>query len=74
MNQWWQRMISDKFKRFTLDSNPNHIFGIKSAIIWGENEGSATPLLYLRKPKSVSQEDYDDMVKRIKISFSKEAK
>ena len=37
----------------------------------GENEW--TPVLYFRKPKHVSQEDYERLMHRIRISIPKEA-
>lgn len=65
--------IVDEIKSFEFDRNKNRIFGIKSGIIWGySNKSNAIfPLLYLSKPKSISEEDFRDLLDRIEISIKK---
>lgn len=63
----------NKIRSFELDKNKNKVFGIKSAIIWGHNKDSngCFPMLYLTKPKHVSQEDYNELLNKIDISIRK---
>lgn len=67
--------ILDKIKSFEFDKNRNKIFGIKSAIIWGHSKGTngIFPLLYLYKPKHISQEEYEELINSIEISFIKKS-
>lgn len=57
-------------KAFELDKKPN-VFGLKSAVIWGHSSKSNSmyPLLYLRKPKGISQEEYTQLLDAIQIKF-----
>lgn len=63
--------IFKNIRSFEFDKNKKHIFGIKSAIIWGHSSrtNGIFPLLYLRKPKSISEEDYNELIEHIEISF-----
>lgn len=63
--------ILDRVKSITYDKNRNHIFGIKSGIVWGNsNEGNEVfPLLYISKPKSVSQEDFETLLNSLQINI-----
>lgn len=63
--------ILDKIKSFEFDKNENKIFGIKSAIIWGHSNrtNGIFPLLYLRKPKHISEEEYQELINSIDIHF-----
>lgn len=61
--------ILDKIGYYEFDRNRSHIFGIKSAIVWGHEFGRSFPLLYISKPKSVSQEDFEAMLERLEITF-----
>jgi len=63
--------IFDKLKSFEFDKNKNKIYGIKSAIIWGNTETGTSPILYISKPKHVSQEDYNELLNSIDIQFIK---
>lgn len=67
------KSIFNKIKSFELDKNQNKIFGIKSAIIWGNSSenNSMFPLLYLRKPKNISDEEYSELINSIQINFKK---
>jgi len=65
--------IFDEIRAFEFDHNKNHIFGIKSAIVWGHSahSNSCFPILYLRKPKGITQEQYEELIDAIEIQFVK---
>ena len=65
--------ILDTVKSIEFDTNKKHIFGIKSGILWGHSNksNSISPLLYISKPKSVSQEDFEYMLDCLCISMFK---
>ena len=65
--------ILDKIKAFEYDKNRNKQFGVKSAIIWGySNERNGIfPLLYISKPKHISQEDYEVLLDSLRIEMVK---
>ena len=58
---------------FSIDRNKGHIFDLKSVIIWRyrpDKTGSCvySPIAYIRKPKGVSDEDFNNLINRIKIN------
>lgn len=56
--------------KIELDKNKNRIFGIKSAILWGyKNSNTSYPLIYLRKPKYMSEEEFNDILDRLEITL-----
>ena len=58
-----------KITSIEFDQNKTRVFGIKSAILWAhEGSGSSYPLLYISKPKHVSQEDYDRVISKLDIN------
>ena len=61
--------ILDKIKALTYDKNREKLYGIKSAIVWGHSKNSNTifPLLYISKPRSISQEDYELLLDKLQI-------
>ncbi len=63
--------ILDKIKSFEFDKNRNAIFGIKSGIVWGHSKDTngIFPILYISKPKSISQEDFELLLDKIDISI-----
>ena len=63
--------ILDSIKSFGYDKNRNGIFGLKSAVVWGHSKESNSifPLLYISKPKSVRQEDYELLLDKIDIEI-----
>ena len=65
--------IFNKIKSFEVDKNETKLFGIKSAIIWGNSPKANTqfPLLYLRKPKNISEEEYNELINSIEINFKR---
>lgn len=65
--------ILDKIKAFEYDKNRNKIFGIKSAIIWGRSKDTngQFPLLYISKPKYISQDDFELLLDKIDITIRK---
>jgi hypothetical protein len=54
-----------KIDKISLDKNESHAFGIKSAILWGTSGTTTSPLLYLLKPKNISEEEYNEIVDRL---------
>ena len=63
--------IFKTIRAIELDTNKKRNFGLKSAVLWGHsnNSNSCAPLLYISKPKHISQEDFDYMVSKIDIKF-----
>lgn len=64
--------ILNKLKSIEFDKNRTKIFGIKSGILWGNfDNNSSSPLLYISKPKHISQEDFEILLDKIKITLYK---
>ena len=65
--------IFDKLKSFSFDKNRTKIFGIKSGIVWGHSKSGNViqPILYISKPRNVTQEDFELMLDKIEIQFNK---
>lgn len=65
--------VFDNIRSVEVDKNKGKIFGIKSGIVWGHStkENCASPLLYLSKPKSISQKDFEELLDKIRIEFIK---
>ena len=64
--------ILNKIQSFEFDKNRGKIFGVKSAVIFGHSkEGSSFPILYISKPKHISQEDYELLLDRLDIQIRK---
>lgn len=63
--------ILNKIKSIEFDKNRSQLFGIKSGILWGHSneENSIFPLLYISKPKHLSQGDYELLLERLEISI-----
>jgi hypothetical protein len=66
-----EETIFDKIKSFEFDKNEQRIFGIKSGIIWGHSKrnNSIFPMLYISKPKNVSENDFKLLLDSIDIQF-----
>ena len=66
-----QETIFDKIKSFEFDKNEQRIFGIKSGIIWGHSKktNEMFPMLYLSKPKNISENDFKLLLNSIDIKF-----
>jgi hypothetical protein len=62
-------MILDEIESFTFDKNRKHMFGIKSAIVWGNKPGASFPLLYITKPKGIDLKDYEEILNKLSISL-----
>ncbi len=62
-----------KLRAIEFDINRKKIFGIKSGILWGySNEtNSSFPLLYISKPKHVSDEDFEILLNNLEIKIKK---
>jgi len=65
--------ILTRIKSFCFDKNRDKIFGIKSGIVWGfdKDKHSQFPMLYISKPKNISQEDFELLLDKIDIQFLK---
>ena len=63
--------IIDKIRSIEYDKNRSKIFRIKSAILWGHSKctNSTFPLLYISKPKHITQEEYEDLLDRLEINL-----
>lgn len=58
---------------FALDNGEKSL-GIKSPTLWGIEEGKMYPIVFFRKPKHISQEDFDDFMSRIEITIKADRK
>jgi len=65
--------ILEKIKSIEYDRNQNHVFGIKSGILWGhaKDRNGSFPLLYISKPRSISQEDFEEILNKLDINILK---
>lgn len=63
--------ILESIRSYEYDKNKTKVFGIKSAIIWGHSKSSNSsfPMLYISKPKNISQEDFDLLLDSIDITI-----
>lgn len=63
--------IFDGIRSFEFDRNEKHVFGLKSGVIWGHSNktNGSYPLLYISKPKSITQEEYEELLECIDIQF-----
>ena len=63
--------IFDEIKSVEFDRNRNKIFGIKSGIVWGhsKDKNSIFPLLYISKPKHITEEQFNELLDSIDINF-----
>lgn len=63
--------ILNEIRAIEYDKNRKKMFGIKSAIIWGHSRKSNSmfPLLYISKPKNISQEDYELLLNKLQINI-----
>lgn len=68
-----KKNILDGIHSFEYDKNREHIFGVKSAIIWGYSNqtNGVFPMLYISKPKHVSQEDYELLLNKLEITINR---
>ena len=41
----------------------------KSVVVWGHEQATAYPIMYIRKPKWMSQESFDNMIDKVRISL-----
>lgn len=64
--------ILKTIRSIEFDKNKKKIFGIKSAILWGHSNksNSCSPLIYITKPKHVTQEDFDEILEKLDININ----
>ena len=65
--------IFDKIRAFEYDENRTKIFRIKSGIVWGysKDTNGCFPMLYITKPKNISQEDFELLLSKLDINFDR---
>jgi hypothetical protein len=65
--------ILESIRSFEFDKNRKKIFGIKSGIVWGHSNktNGSFPMLYISKPKSISQEDFELLLDKMHIEIYK---
>jgi hypothetical protein len=65
------KTILESIKSFEFDKNRKKIFGIKSGIVWGHSNSTngMFPMLYISKPRTISQEDFELLLDKIEISI-----
>ena len=63
--------ILDGIRSFEFDRNRKGIFGIKSGIVWGHSNktNGYFRMLYISKPRNVSQEDFELLLEKLDISI-----
>jgi len=63
--------IFHEIRAIEFDRNTNHQFGVKSAILWGHSKhtNGAFPILYISKPKHISQDDFDYILNKLDIKI-----
>lgn len=62
--------VLNEIRAIEYDRNRTKLFGIKSGIVWGHHkEGGSFPLLYISKPKHVSQADFEEILNKLDISI-----
>jgi hypothetical protein len=68
--------ILESIRSYEYDKNKTKVFGIKSAIIWGHSKksNSSFPMLYISKPKNISQEDFELLLDSIDITIKEKEK
>ena len=59
-------------QKFSFSKSGEKALGIKSPILWGIEGGKMYALVYLRKPKHVSQEEFNQIIERMSLYLSKE--
>lgn len=61
--------ILEDIKSIEFDRNRTHVFGIKSGILWANSKktNGMYPILYISKPKSISQNDFEILLDSIEI-------
>lgn len=64
--------ILQRIRSFEFDKNKNHLFGIKSAIVWGREDNITFPLLYIQKPRTMSREDFELILDHLDINIRKQ--
>jgi hypothetical protein len=65
--------ILESIRSFEFDKNRKKVFGIKSGIVWvhSNKSNSSFPMLYISKPKNISQEDFELLLEKLDISIRK---
>jgi hypothetical protein len=63
--------VLDEIGSFSFDQNREEKFGVKSGIVYGHSNtvNAIYPLLYISKPKHLSQEDFDLLLSKLDISI-----
>lgn len=51
--------------KYNFDWNKDGVLGIKSPILFKEENGKQYPLIYFKKPKHISQEEFENTLKKL---------
>lgn len=65
--------ILNTIRSIEFDKNRRRLFGIKSGILWAHSKdtNSSYPLLYISKPKHITQEDFEILLDNLIINIKK---
>lgn len=63
--------LLNQIRSIEFDKNRKSIFGIKSGIVWGhsKNSNSSFSILYISKPKGISQTDFEELLNKLEINI-----
>lgn len=66
--------ILEQIRSFEFDKNRKKLFGIKSGIVWGHSKttNGSFPMLYISKPKGISQSDFELLLDSLDIKLKYE--
>lgn len=65
--------IYDEIEDLEFDKNADNKFGIKSPIIWAYSKktNGMYPVLYLRKPKHISEDFFNELINSLSIYYTR---
>lgn len=65
--------ILNTIRSIEFDKNRRRLFGIKSGILWAHSKDTngSYPLLYISKPKHITQEDFEILLDNLIINIKK---
>ena len=63
--------LFESIKAIEFDKNRDKKFGLKSAILWAhsKNTNGIYPLVYISKPKGLSQEEFDEVIDHLHLDI-----
>lgn len=63
--------IFDRIESISFYPTEKKQFGVKSVILWGNSGNTMFPLAYISKPKSISEDDFNQIVKNMEIKLKR---